>query len=58
MTRGLRHLISSGASRAQIEDVLTAPESGFVTLQQNAAQMVLDGVTTLEEINRVINAAD
>jgi type IV pilus assembly protein PilB len=58
VTRGLRHLISSGASRAQIEDALTAPESGFVTLQQNAAQMVLDGVTTLEEINRVINAAD
>ena len=56
--RGLRHLISSGASRAQIEDTLMTPGSGFVTLQQNAIRMVLDGVTTLEEVNRVINAAD
>ena len=56
--RNLRHMISTGANRAQIEEVLMAPGSDFVTLNQNAMQMVLDGVTTLEEVNRVINAAD
>ena len=58
VNRELRHMISSGANRAQIEKALSAPGSDFVPLQQNALRMVLEGVTTLEEVNRVINAAD
>ena len=58
ISRELRDLISAGATRAQIDKVLHAPGSGYVTLQENAANMVLEGITTVDEVNRVINAAD
>ena len=51
-------MIGSGAGRSELETVLAKPGSDFVTLQQNAVQLVLEGVTTVEEINRVINEAD
>ncbi|MBO6149652.1 MAG: Flp pilus assembly complex ATPase component TadA [Clostridium sp.] len=58
ISREIRDLISAGANRAQVDAVLHAPGSDFVTLQENAARMVLEGVTTVDEVNRVINAAD
>ena len=58
VNREIRNLIASGVGRGELENVLAKPGSDFVTLQQNAVQLVLEGVTTVEEINRVINEAD
>ncbi|MBR3367016.1 MAG: type II secretion system protein GspE, partial [Lachnospiraceae bacterium] len=57
VNREIRNLIASGVSRGELEAVLGKPGADFVTLQQNAVQLALDGVTTVEEINRVINEA-
>ena len=56
--RELRNLISSGAGRAQLDKVLSGAGSDFVTLRENALRLVLEGTTTVEEVNRVINEAD
>ena len=58
VNRRLRELISAGAPRSQIEQVLRAPGSDFVTIQENALRLVLEGVTTGEELARVINVDD
>ena len=58
ISRRLRSIISEGGNREKIEAALAAPDSGFVTLEENARRMVLEGITTVEEVNRVINAAD
>ncbi|MDO5476774.1 MAG: GspE/PulE family protein [Eubacteriales bacterium] len=58
VSREIRDLISAGAGRSAIEDALRASGTGFVSLQENAARLVLEGVTTSEEVARVINAGD
>ena len=51
----VRRLISAHAGREAIEEVLTAPDSGFVSLRENGIRLVEEGVTTAEEVLRVIN---
>ena len=58
VSREIRDLISAGAGRSAIEDALRASGTGFVSLQENAARLVLEGVTTSDEVARVINAGD
>jgi type IV pilus assembly protein PilB len=54
----VRALISRRARREEIEDELKKPEYGFVSLRQNAIRLVLEGVTTGEEVLRVISEED
>ena len=58
VTSAIRALISRRASREEIERTLKSPESGFVSLRENALRLVREGVTTGEEVLRVINEED
>ncbi len=58
VTRAVRTLISNRATRAALEQELKSPSSGFVSLHSNALRLVLEGVTTSEEVLRVINEED
>ena len=54
----VRRLISEGKSRDEIEAELKRPESGFVSLRENALRLVCEGVTTSEELMRVVSEDD
>jgi type IV pilus assembly protein PilB len=54
----VRALISRRARREEIEEELKRPDSGFVSLRQNALRLVLEGVTTGDEVLRVISEED
>ena len=58
ITSKVRIMISRRASRDEIETELKKPESGFVSLRKNALRLVLEGVTTGEEVLRVISEED
>ena len=58
ITSKVRAMISRRASRDEIETELKKPESGFVSLRKNALRLVLEGVTTGEEVVRVISEED
>ena len=51
-------MIAGHRSRDEIESALRAPGSGFVSLFDNALRLVREGVTTSEELTRVINEAE
>lgn len=50
----VRRMIAAGAGREAIEEALTDPKSGFVSLRSNALNLVAQGETTAEEVLRVI----
>ena len=54
ITPEIRSLISCQAGRAVIEKELSGGQSGHKTLQENAIQLVEEGITTCEEVQRVI----
>ncbi len=54
----VRGLISRRARREQIEEELKGPDTGFISLRKNAVRLVLEGVTTGEEVLRVISEED
>ena len=54
VSAAVNQAILKRASAAEIKQV--AAREGFVTLKQNAANKVIENLTTLEEINRVIEA--
>jgi type IV pilus assembly protein PilB len=56
--RRVRALIYSQAGRTAIEEELKRPENGFVSMQQNALRLMREGVTSAEEVRRVINEDD
>ena len=56
--RKVRDLIYAQAGRAAIEAELKRPENGFVSMEQNALRLVREGITTAEEVRRVINEED
>ena len=56
--RKVRNLIYMQAGRAAIEEELKRPENGFVSMQQNALRLMREGVTSAEEVRRVINEDD
>ncbi len=51
----VRNLIYAEAGRVAIEKELKRPETGFVSMQQNALRLVREGVTTVDEVRRVIH---
>ena len=54
----LRSMISAGCGRNEIEAELKKEDSGFVSLKDNAKRLLMEGATTVEEFNRVINEED
>ncbi|MCR5295515.1 MAG: GspE/PulE family protein [Lachnospiraceae bacterium] len=58
INRHVRDMISGGASREIIEQELRDPDSGFVSLKDNALRLVAEGITTADEVLRVTNEED
>ena len=56
--RKVRDLIYAQAGRAAVEKELKRPENGFVSMEQNALRLMREGITTAEEVRRVINEDD
>ena len=54
ITPEIRPLISWQAGRSAIEQELASAHSEFKTLRENAIQLVEEGITTAEEVQRVI----
>ena len=50
----VRRMIAARKGREAIEAMLTDPSSGFVALKENALKLVEEGVTTAEEVLRVV----
>ena len=55
ITHKVRTMISAKATRDEIEEELKKPGSGFVSLHDNGIRLVKEGITTGDEILRVIN---
>ena len=53
--RKVRALIYEQAGRTAIEEELKRPENGFVSMEQNALRLIREGVTTSDEVRRVIH---
>ena len=58
ITSEIRALIEKGKGREEIEAVLKRPHSGFVSLHDNALNLIRSGVTTVREVMRVTNIED
>ncbi|MBP5231266.1 MAG: Flp pilus assembly complex ATPase component TadA [Clostridia bacterium] len=58
ITQTVRNMIERKATRAEIEHELRKPESGFVSLRENAVRLVKEGITTGTEVMRVLNEED
>ena len=54
LTIKVRRMIAAHASREEIETLLKDPQSGFVSLRENAIRLVEQGVITSDEVLRVI----
>ena len=51
MTNNLRNIVAAGKTTQELEDA--AKEEGLRTLRQNAAEFVLQGLTSVEEMLKV-----
>ncbi|SDB15090.1 GspE/PulE family protein [Butyrivibrio sp. INlla16] len=58
ITPEVRELIYSKAGRGEIEKALKKEGTGFVSLREAGARLVIDGVTTTYEVMRVVNEND
>ena len=56
--RHLRRMVAERKPRSDIERELKKPGSGYTSIRENAVKLALAGITTLEEILRVINEED
>ena len=58
--RAMRTMISDGSARAQIEAYLkdAAQKTGFISLRDNGQRLLAEGVTSVEELLRVIAVED
>ena len=56
--RKVRNLIYARADRSAIEEELKRPENNFVSMQENALRLMREGITSAEEVRRVINEED
>lgn len=54
LTQKIRRMVAARASREEIENLLTDPAHGFVSLRDSAVKLVEEGVTTTEEVLRVV----
>lgn len=58
VNREIRCHIYAQAGHDTLETVLRNQQGGFVSLQENAQRLVLEGVTTSVEVMRVVNEED
>ena len=58
ITRAVRTLIYEQRGRDAIEEELKRPENGFVSLRDNALRLMREGVTTGEEVLRIVHEGD
>ena len=58
ITSKIRREIAKGAGREQIETLLHDPAEGFVSLRENALRLIAEGITTSDEVVRVIAEED
>ncbi len=58
MNQAVREMISEKERRSVIEEKLKSADSGFVSMRENAIRMMLEGVTTVDEVMRVTNEED
>lgn len=58
VNREIRRHIYAQADHDTLETVLRKQQGGFVSLQENAQRLVLEGVTTSAEVMRVVNEED
>ena len=58
MSMEVRELISEKAKRSVIEEKLKSSQTGFVSMRENALRMMMEGITTVEEVMRVTNEED
>ncbi|MBE7002822.1 MAG: type II secretion system protein GspE [Ruminococcaceae bacterium] len=58
VTHAVRTLIYEQRGRDAIETELKRPESGFVSLRQNALRLMREGITTGEEVLRIVHEGD
>ena len=54
LTIKVRRMVAARAGREAIEKVLTDPSSDFVSLKDNAIRLVEEGMTTVDEVLRVV----
>ena len=54
----VKQLIAARAERPVIEEELKNPANGFVSLHQNAVRLIKEGITSADEVIRVISAED
>jgi type IV pilus assembly protein PilB len=54
--RRVRTAIADGVKREELERIIC--ESGFVSLADNCRRLVMNGVTTIEEVKRILNSVD
>lgn len=54
----VRNMISKGEEREKIEEALKKEGSGFVSLKENGIRLIGEGITTAQEVIRVINSED
>ena len=50
----VRRMIAANAGREAIEEMLKDPARGFVSLKENAIRLVDEGITTVDEVLRVV----
>ena len=50
----VRRMIAAGKGREAIEKLITDPENGFVSLKESAIRLVEQGITTTDEVWRVV----
>lgn len=58
INRHIRSMISEKKARTEIEAELKSAKTGFVSLRDNAIRLAKEGITTTEEIARVVNEED
>ena len=58
ITSQIREMIERKCTRAEIERELKKPESGFVSLRENAIRLIDEGITSIEEVLRITNEQD
>lgn len=54
LTIKVRRMVAARAGREALETLLKEPDSGFVSLKENAIRLIEDGTTTAGEVLRVI----
>ena len=58
INRAVRELISEKEKRSVIEEKLKSAQTGFVSMRENALRMMMEGITSSEEVMRVTNEED